>query len=103
MELRIPPSGVARLNYTSSFPPPPASSFRADSFPGSEGTPPETIRIQESFDHGWYYYLADIAARRLLQRVIDSLYTDNKAGSDFTPLPALTQTAAELERQLDQW
>ncbi|KAJ4245081.1 Zcf27p [Fusarium torreyae] len=65
--------------------------------------PGSAIHTQEALDRGWYYYLADIAARRLLQRVTDSLYTENEVGWDFAPLPHLTQTAAELERQLDQW
>ncbi|KAF4967059.1 hypothetical protein FSARC_5350 [Fusarium sarcochroum] len=104
MEFRIPSSGVARLNYTSSFPPPPATAFTGDSFQHSGLVQPgSAIHIQESLDRGWYYYLADIAARRLLQRVTDSLYTENDVGWDLAPLPHLTQTAAELERQLDQW
>ncbi|KAI6747664.1 hypothetical protein HG530_015772 [Fusarium avenaceum] len=104
MEFRIPSSGVARMNYTSSFPPPPATTFTGDLFQHSGiAQPGSALHIQEPLYRGWYYYLADIAARRLLQRVTDSLYTENEIGLDFAPLPHLTQTAAEFERQLDQW
>ncbi|KAI5456060.1 hypothetical protein BGZ63DRAFT_367757 [Mariannaea sp. PMI_226] len=104
IEFRFPSSGLARLNYTSSFPPPPAATAGEQSshLPGEERAE-KTLHMQESLDRGWYYYLADIAARRMLQRVIDSFYTENEVGWDVASLPHLIQTARELQRQLDQW
>ncbi|KPM42150.1 hypothetical protein AK830_g4438 [Neonectria ditissima] len=100
MEFRFPSSGLMRLNYTSSFPPPPATTSEVPSHQSTGDEAAEsTIHMQESLDRGWYYYLADIAARRLLQRVIDSFYTE----SEVVSLPHLIQTAGELQRQLDQW
>lgn len=68
---------------------------------GTEATSP--ARIHNEFEEGWYYYLADIAARRLLQRVISSLYHAGESAWLDAPYQGLLQTAEELSRQLSQW
>lgn len=60
-------------------------------------------RIHNEFEEGWYYYLADIAARRILQRVISSSYSSSESGWVNVPLHSLLQTAEELDRQLTEW
>lgn len=48
----------------------------------------------------WYYYLADIAARRILQRVMDTFYT---VGPQLGNIPNMFKAAEELSRQIEQW
>jgi len=66
-----------------------------------ESTSP--ARIHSEFEEGWYYYLADIAARRILQRVISSIYDAGELAWLNRPLQTLLQTAEELDRQLLEW
>lgn len=73
----------------------------SDFDPGTDATSP--ARIHSEFEEGWYYYLADIAARRILQRVISSLYHAGEFAWLNTPYQTLVHTAEELDRQLSQW
>lgn len=66
-----------------------------------ESTSP--ARIYSEFEEGWYYYLADIAARRLLQRVISSSYNAGETAWLQGPFQTQLQTAEELDRQLTEW
>ena len=62
-----------------------------------------SVRTQSEFEHGWYYYLADIAARRLLQRVIELFYRTNEAAWLGLSSSYLVHTVEELDRQLGEW
>lgn len=109
IEIRFPSSGLTRLNYTSAFPPPPKASNTEDWYlihTATDVASPHSVRSvqpQTDFEHGWYYYLADIAARRLLQRVVDVLYRANEATWLTLPLAYLIHTVEELDRQLGEW
>lgn len=61
------------------------------------------VRAHSEFEEGWYYYLADIAARRILQRVMSSSYSAGESVWLDTPLQDLLHTAEELDRQLLEW
>lgn len=108
IEIRFPSSGLTKLNYTSHFPAPPVATASADFYymhsnfgPDIDSTSP--ARIHNEFEEGWYYYLADIAARRLLQRVISSSYSAGEVAWLDEPFQTLLQTAEELDRQLSEW
>lgn len=107
IEIRFPSSGLTKLNYTSHFPAPPiATATTSEDFyrmhsDFADATSP--ARIHNEFEEGWYYYLADIAARRILQRIISSLYGGGEAGWVDASLHNLLQTAEELDRQLTEW
>jgi hypothetical protein len=108
VEIRFPSSGLTKINYTSHFPEPPLATTAEDFYRmhsefdvDTEATSP--TRIHNEFEEGWYYYLADIAARRLLQRVISSLYHAGESAWVDAPYQGLLQTAEELSRQLSQW
>ncbi|KAJ4985190.1 vegetative cell wall protein gp1 [Stagonosporopsis vannaccii] len=108
IEIRFPSSGLTKLNYTSHFPAPPLATTSEDFYRmhsdfdlDLESTSP--ARIHSEFEEGWYYYLADIAARRILQRVISSSYDAGESAWLNRPLQTLFQTAEELDRQLLEW
>jgi hypothetical protein len=109
IEIRFPSSGLTKLNYTSAFPPPPSATNTEDwsrMYTEVEVESPQSMHsawTQNEFEHGWYYYLADIAARRLLQRVIELFYERNEvAWLEFT-FSTLVHTVEELDRQLAEW
>ena len=109
IEIRFPSSGLTKLNYTSAFPPPPKASDTEDWYrmhTATDVASPHSVRSTQSqndFEIGWYYYLADIAARRLLQRVIDVFYRANETTWLELPLAYLVHTVDELDRQLGEW
>lgn len=108
VELRFPSSGLTRVNYTQSFPTPPIATSTEQLYqtpPGTEigSTSTQSPGLQPEVEKAWYYYLADIAARRILQRVIDSFYDKNEVAWLDASLPNIIHTAEELDRQLTQW
>ncbi|KAL5421145.1 hypothetical protein PMIN06_007295 [Paraphaeosphaeria minitans] len=109
IEIRFPSSGLTKLNYTSAFPPPPSATNTEDwcrMYTQVEADSPHSTHslwTQNEFEHGWYYYLADIAARRLLQRVIELFYKKSEVAWLEFPFPTLVHTVEELDRQLVEW
>ncbi|KAJ4298097.1 Zcf27p [Kalmusia sp. IMI 367209] len=109
IEIQFPSSGLTKLNYTSAFPPPPSSTsteewYRMHTEPEAES--PQSVHsawTQSEFEHGWYYYLADIAARRLLQRVIELFYKASESAWLELSFSSIVHTVEELDRQLAEW
>lgn len=99
---------MTKLNYTSHFPAPPLAApaedfYRIHSDFGIDPYATSPARIHNEFEEGWYYYLADIAARRILQRVISSFYCSGESMWLDAPFQKLLKTAEELDRQLKEW
>jgi hypothetical protein len=107
VELRFPSSGLTRLNYTTAFPPPPLSTLTEHLYQEDHGAKLDSVGhlpgAQGEIEKSWYYYLADIAARRILERVVDTFYVKEAVSLFHTTLPELIETAQELQRQLTQW
>lgn len=108
VEFRFPSSGLTKLNYTNHFPPPPLAKTAEQLYrihPGSDAgadvTPSPSMPIP--LENGWYYYLADIAARGIMRRVIKSFYEQRETTWLEVPLNSILQTAEELDRQLTEW
>jgi hypothetical protein len=92
-ELDLPHSGVVQFEESMRLP----RSFPYDSLtPGSEDQPPGN-------DDLWYF-LAEIALRRLLNRVSHLIYsyTHRRSATSFS-IASLEPVAAELDYQLNQW
>ena len=108
VEIQFPSSGLTQLNYTSHFPAPPLATTEDDfyrmhsKFDTSSATT-SPARPPTELEEGWYYYLADIAARRILQRVMGSFYEADQSSWLGTPFHNMSQTASELDRQLMEW
>lgn len=108
VEFRFPASGLTKLNYTSHFPQPPLATsteqlYRIHTDPGVEPQATHSVNVHNELETGWYYYLADIAARRILQRVIQSFYESSESNWIELPLQDILHTAEELDRQLTEW
>lgn len=108
IEIRFPSSGLTKLNYTSHFPAPPVATSTEDFFrmhndlSGIDDSMSPSISHSE-LEESWYYYLADIAARRILQRVIGAFYESDHPTWINIPFQSMSQTAVELDRQLAEW
>ncbi|OAL54655.1 hypothetical protein IQ07DRAFT_531020 [Pyrenochaeta sp. DS3sAY3a] len=108
VEFRFPASGLTKLNYTSHFPQPPLATsteqlYRIHTDPDAEPRATPSVSVHNELETGWYYYLADIAARRILQRVIQSFYESSESNWIYLPLQDILHTAEELDRQLTEW
>jgi len=108
VELQVPSSGLTAQNYTQSFPSPPdnndddCSSMVASPTLMCYTSPAPFMERLPQIEASWYYYLADIAARRILQRVMDTFYTET-VSSQLGNIPNMSKAAEELSRQIEQW
>jgi hypothetical protein len=107
VELRFPASGLTILNYTQAFPPPPEpSSSGQKSWHASEDKQADDANagvLAVELERSWYYYLADIAVRRILQRVFDLFYRASHQYWLEQDISQLIWSAEELDQQLTQW
>ena len=107
-EIRLPPSGLSKINYPNVFPTPPCGSPEPSTgIPYSNGLNESSHQSPSNLDpeleQSWGYYLADIAVRRIGNRVINSFYNDNESLWVSTPTSRLIRIAEELDSQLTQW
>ncbi len=107
VELRFPASGLTTLNYTQAFPSPPgAPGNQHRSWHHSEDVQAESVSaggLEPELERSWYYYLADIAVRRILQRVFDVFYRSSHHTWSQLDFSQLVWSAEELDQQLTQW
>jgi hypothetical protein len=59
--------------------------------------------MEPQLERAWYYYLADIAVRRILQRVFDTFYRVPHEAWLQHSISHMIRAAAELDKQLTQW
>ncbi|CZT25773.1 related to C6 finger domain protein [Ramularia collo-cygni] len=85
-ELDLPHSGIVSFEESMRLP----RSFPYDAITAGSEEPPGTDDI--------WYFLAEIALRRLLNRVSNLLYSQNRSS-----IASLEPIVAELEYQLEQW
>lgn len=88
-DLNLPTSILANFHYPYSFPSPPK-------------TDNQIIRTNESEQHSWYYYLAEIASRHLINRIVES---QKRIGSDCTEasIKWMLEELDIFETQLQEW
>lgn len=109
MEVDLPPSGLAKVNYPDAFPSPPTSSpvqadeprannastaYRSSSFARSLDMDTELI---------WCYYVSEIAVRKICNRVMNTFYEQDETAWVSMPLNRMIRIAEELDLQLTQW
>lgn len=91
-ELDLPHSGVVQFEESMRLP----RSFPYDNIsPGSTEDPPGNDEL--------WYFLAEIALRRLLNRVSHLIYSHTHRRSNTFSIASLEPVAAELDYQLAQW
>lgn len=84
MELSLPGVGLQDLSYPLTFPSPPLES------------------LEEDGARAWYYYLAEIALRRLANRILHHLFQKQEDGR-FLRVFQMVDASAAFEEQAADW
>ncbi|PMD33104.1 hypothetical protein L207DRAFT_399121, partial [Hyaloscypha variabilis F] len=108
VELHLPQSAIANIDYPHMFPSPP--SHPADES-GSEQVEGDTLRFEEGLrdytnkvlveEKSWYYYLTEVALRRIGNRILNTFYRkDHTSWANIIPLIPI---AKEFQAQILVW
>lgn len=102
LEIHVPSSGLAKINPSDVFPTPP-SGIQSPRL-GAE----QLLESNYSSDHidqeqSWYYYLADIAVRKIINRLLNVFYREDALAWLSMPVERMTRIASEIDSQLTQW
>lgn len=108
VELALPQSAIASMEYPHLFPSPPSHS-RDVSVTGLHGD--EMLSAERGVGHdsdkvlneekSWYYYLTEVALRRISNRILNTFYSqDHTKWKDILPLIPI---AKEFESQILVW
>ncbi|CEL06454.1 hypothetical protein ASPCAL09631 [Aspergillus calidoustus] len=126
VELPLPQSAIAEFEYPTLFPTPPTLS---GDYPGNDQFPPGSLdedrrtahtqqhrlfdrpdlearrHIIQLFDEeqSWYYYLTEVALRRIANRVLNAFYRGNRPASTWSTLKPFIPIALEFESQINAW
>jgi hypothetical protein len=103
MEINLPPSGLAKVNYPDAFPTPPSSSPAPESTDNTM-TPiaPHRNSAQDS-EEVWSYYVSELAVRKIGNRLMNCFYKEDESSWLSMPLERMIRVANELELQLTLW
>lgn len=115
VELSLPESGIAGIRYPDMFPSPPTGvspeegNIAVFTPTGSETTPSvhgfqrsRTMSSQNSQQQSWYYYLTEIALRRIGNRILNVLFIGDYPGAGMT-VPEMIVAAQDFENQFSRW
>jgi hypothetical protein len=108
MEINLPPSGLAKVNYPDVFPTPPNCSPEP---PDHSITTPEAVHknsfsarhLAQDSEEVWSYYVSEIAVRKIGNRLMNCFYKEDESSWLSMPLDRMIRVADELELQLTQW
>ncbi|KAL3460375.1 hypothetical protein BJX64DRAFT_300674 [Aspergillus heterothallicus] len=98
-EIALPPTELAKVEYSDAFPSPPVSVLNTN--PENQTEPLEAL--DASSERSWYYYLSEIASRRIMNRITATLHPLNPEEWTSTPVHRLQRIAGELDAQVVQW
>ncbi|KAL3451834.1 hypothetical protein BJX65DRAFT_266953, partial [Aspergillus insuetus] len=98
-EIALPPTGLAKVEHSDAFPSPPVSVPNGD----TERQAEQLEALDASSERSWYYYLSEIASRRIMNRITATLHPPNPEEWANTPVHHLQRIAEELDTQVAQW
>jgi hypothetical protein len=111
VELPLPQSSIADFEYPHMFPSPPSppSNFapeisQSPSHNRNVTSPTDTNRSYAkgwNEELSWYYYLTEVALRRISNRIINAFYRKNHAS--WLNISPLIPMAEEFEAQISSW
>lgn len=86
---------VAHLDLSEQYPSPPED----------KGSPASGNEWGSTQENSWYYYLAEMAIKRIIDTIVDTIYPeDSSTFLDLQyPIHRLIPIAAEFQRQIDSW
>ena len=98
-EIDLPPTGLAKVDYPDVFPSPPGDTPE----PEDVGRNRPTDHLEQTFQRSWYYYLSEIASRRIANRITHALHNVPLEGWSSASSKRLQRIAEELDAQILQW
>jgi Fungal Zn(2)-Cys(6) binuclear cluster domain len=104
MEIHVPSSGLAKVNPSDVFPTPPSGiqSPRQDNEQLNQVTS-QVDSFEVDQEKSWYYYLAEIAIRRIINRLMNVFYKKDEVAWLSMSVDRMIRIAAEIEIQIAQW
>jgi hypothetical protein len=107
MEVSLPSSGLAKVNYPDVFPTPPNGSPEPPDDPTSPGAAYRNSfsarRLAQDSEEVWSYYVSEIAVRKIGNRLMNCFYKEDENSWMSMRLDRMIRVADELELQLTQW
>lgn len=107
MDICLPASGLAKVNYPDVFPSPPIGSPVMAETPAADATVYNTegpsSMLSPELENSWSYYLSEIAVRHITNRMVNTFYQNNESSWLSMPIHRMIRVAQELESQLTQW
>ncbi|OBT86994.1 hypothetical protein VE02_04598 [Pseudogymnoascus sp. 03VT05] len=108
VELPLPQSGIASIEYPHLFPSPPSHSRNSTgrTLHGSEILSADPGLMHDSDkdlneEKSWYYYLTEVALRRISNRILSTFYRQDH--TNWTNILPLIPIAKEFESQILVW
>ncbi|OBT72838.1 hypothetical protein VF21_08307 [Pseudogymnoascus sp. 05NY08] len=108
VELPLPQSGIASIEYPHLFPSPPSHSRNSSgrTLHGSEMLSADPGLMHDSDkdlneEKSWYYYLTEVALRRISNRILSTFYRQDH--TNWTNILPLIPIAKEFESQILVW
>lgn len=109
-EIELPNSSLADFHYPDMYPSPPdvpsevshgEATFQSGLQRSSGGR--RSLGSHRQHEQSWFYYLTEITLRRIVNRVLNVLYSDDHPSWTDETVPYLIKAASEFEQQLDEW
>lgn len=98
-EIPLSPTELARVEYSVAFPLLPDGALNSEC-----GDQPEPLAtLDASSERSWYYYLSEVASRRIANRINATLHLYSPEEWMKTPVDHLQRIAEELDAQITQW
>ena len=116
VELDLPVSQLSTVGYPYMFPSPPTPSSPLqppeESLQGSVLTPLSKSSVRQAYsspgsqnaeEQSWFYYLSEIALRRIENRVLYTFYNEDNGSWSRRNICDMATIAADFEMQLHNW
>ncbi|KAH8734252.1 hypothetical protein BGZ61DRAFT_341832 [Ilyonectria robusta] len=109
-EIELPNSSLADFHYPDMYPSPPdvpseaphgEATFQSGLQRSSGGR--RSLGSHRQHEQSWFYYLTEITLRRIVNRVLNILYSDDHQSWTDETVPYMIKAASEFEQQLDEW
>ncbi|TDZ37523.1 hypothetical protein CTRI78_v011109 [Colletotrichum trifolii] len=99
-EIPLPSSGISRLNYPDLFPSPPSEVASPVARPSALDILEDDIQPEE--ETSWFYYLAEISSRRMLNRAISIMgYHGEQAW--IRNVAKVVEKCKDIDQQINVW
>jgi hypothetical protein len=116
VQLDLPQSDLCKMNYPDLFPSPPTPSSPLETASNHNQTPAatttpasqalshtSTMLSQDVEQQSWYYYMSEIALRRIENRVLNAFYKRSHSHWLQEHLAAMFSAVDDIEDQLELW